>query len=134
MCEKPHDIVFIDIYVDGAKRVANALDLGGVVQHGHVFLVYVFQLLSELKLACRRVRGENLLEIYSRLFGRLGVLNVTKHVVLDTCCQEIDYPTHSLLPRWVVGVCNFGFLFECTGDVAPIPLADKVLVHLVLPR
>ena len=111
-----HHLVFIDVYVDGAKRVANAFDLGGVVQHGHVFLLYVVHLLPKLKLVCRRVGVENLLEIFQRLFGRLGVSNVAKHVVVDTCCQAIHYPTCSLLPRWVVSVCGFGFVFVRTDD------------------
>ena len=111
MCEKPHDIVFIDIYVDGAKRVANALHLGDVVRHEHVLLSNVVQLLSELKLACRRVGIENSLEILPHLFMRLGVLNVVKHVIVDTCCQVIHYPTFSLIPRWIVGIFYFGFAF-----------------------
>ena len=65
-------------------------------------------------------------------FRRLGVLNVAKHV--DTCCQAIHYPTRYLLPRWVGGVCDFGFVFLCAVNVVPIALADKVLVHLVLLR
>ena len=56
-----------------------------------------------------RVRGENILEIFLGLFGHLGVSNVAKHVVMDTCCQEIHHPTLYLLPRCVVGVCNVGF-------------------------
>ena len=100
-----HYLVFIDVYVDGAKRVANAFDLGVVVQHEHVILFNVVQLLPELKLVCRRVGDENRLEIFPRLFGRLSVSNVAKYVVADTCCQAIHYLTRSLLARWVVGVC-----------------------------
>ena len=80
MCEAAqaylHHLFFVDVDVDGAKRVANALDLGGVVRHGHLFLAYVVQLLPELKLAHGCVRGENLFGIFPRLFGRLGVANV----------------------------------------------------------
>ena len=99
-----HHLVFVDIYFDGSKRVTNVLDLGGVVQYFDLFLLHVVQLLLELKLACCRVRGKNILEIFPRLFGRLGVLNVAKYVVVDTCCQIIYYRTRSLLPRWIVGL------------------------------
>ena len=34
---------------------------------------------------------------------------MAKHVVMDTCCQEIHYPIRSLLPRSVVGVCDVEF-------------------------
>ena len=54
-------LVFIDVYVDGAKRVTNALDFGGLVGHGHVFLSNVIQLLSELKLSSGCVGGEHFL-------------------------------------------------------------------------
>ena len=112
-----HHLFFVDVDVDGAKRVANALDLGGVVRHGHLFLAYVVQLFPELKLACGCVFGENLLEIFPRLFGRLGVANVAKHVVVYTCYQAVQHPTRSLLPRWVVGVCDFRFVFLCADAV-----------------
>ena len=68
-----HHLIIIDVDVDGAKRVANALYLGGLVRHGHVFLLDVVQLLAELKLARGCVCGKNLLEIFPRLFGRLGI-------------------------------------------------------------
>ena len=86
-----HHLIIVDIDVDGAKRVADPLYLGGVVRHGHVFLLDVIQLLAELKLACGCVRGENLLEIFPRLFGRRRVSYVAKHVVVYTCCQAIHY-------------------------------------------
>ena len=31
-------------------------------------------------------------------------------------------------------MCWVGLIFVCSFDIAPIALADKVLVHLVLPR
>ena len=66
-----HHLIIVDVDVDGAKQVAKALYLGSVVRHGHVFLLDVIQLLAELKLARGCVRGENLLEIFPCLFGRL---------------------------------------------------------------
>ena len=56
-----YHLVFVDVFVDGAKRVANDFNLGSVVRHRHVLLSYVVKLLPELKLARRRVRGENFL-------------------------------------------------------------------------
>ena len=87
MCEAAqaylHILVFVDVYVDGAKLVANAFDLGSVVRHKHILLLYVVQLLPELKIARRRVHGEMFLKIFPRLVGRLGISNVAKHVVVD---------------------------------------------------
>ena len=84
-----HHPIIVDLDVDGAKRVANTLYLGGVVRLGHVFLLDVVQLLAELKLASGCVRDENLLEIFLRLFGRLRVSYGAKHVVGYTYCQAI---------------------------------------------
>ena len=102
-----HHLVFVDIYVDRAKRVTNTLAFGGVVRHEHVLLSNVVQLLSELKLTCRCTCGKNLLEILPRLFRRLGFSNVVKHVIVDTCCQAsksivIPIITYSYILSYVI--------------------------------
>ena len=43
-------------------------------------------------------------------------------------------PDPCLLPSLMVGSCWVGLIFVCSFDITPIALANKVLVHLVLPR
>ena len=67
-------VIMTDVDVDGAKRVANALDLGGVVRHGHLLLAYVVQLLAELKFSCGCVHRENFRRFSHVSFGILALL------------------------------------------------------------
>ena len=76
----------------------------------------------------------NVFKVCPRFFRRLGISNVSKHVVVDTCFQAIHYPTRSLLPRWVVGVCDFGFVFFCVVDIAPIAFGRQGIGSSCTPK
>ena len=106
-----HHLVFVDVYVDGTKRVANTLYLDGVTRYGYLPLPNFVQLLPNLKVTSGRVSSEDFLQVLPCFFRRLGVLNVAKNVFMDTCCQTLHYPTCSLLPCWVVGISDVGFVF-----------------------
>ena len=74
------------------------LDYLPILSFGDSILLGSVQLLVELKLARGCVRSKNLLEIFPRLFGRLRVSYVAKHVVVYTCCQAIHYAACGLHP------------------------------------
>ena len=78
-----HHLIVVVVYVDGAKQVANALYLGGVVRHKHVFLLDVVQLLAELKLLCGCVGGEYLFEVPPHLFWSFGLSDVAEHMIMN---------------------------------------------------
>ena len=120
-----HHLILFDVYVDGVESVTDIFYFSHVIRHSHVFLSDVVQLLSELKLAGSRICREDSFQILPRFFRCLHITNVTKHVIVDTCCQTVYHPTRPLLPCWIVDVYDVGwFVFERVVDIAPIPLTN----------
>ena len=65
------------------RKLAQLLNLQGVVVDGHISLLNVVQLLAELKLLCDCVYHEYLLEVPPRLFWCFGLSDVAEHVIMN---------------------------------------------------
>ena len=78
-----HHFIAVDDDVNRFEGVTQLLDLQGIASDRRIPLLYIVQLRPELKLACRRIGHENLLELAPCFFWHFCLSIVAKHVIMD---------------------------------------------------
>ena len=97
--------MFLDIHVDGGKKVLEILDLGCIVRQRQIFLSDIGKLLPELQLPCYCASGKNPLEIHPRLLCRLAIPNVAQELVTHIGCKVVENSACRLSPSQKISVC-----------------------------
>ena len=125
-----HHFIFVHHHIDEPKCITNILDFRGVVEHRHVSLVNVVELLFELQLLGHRAC---FFQISPSFFRCLRIPNVVEHLIMHTRCQAIRDSTCCLFSSRIILVWQlWHYIFSM--DVTLVVVLKQVLVHLVFPR
>ena len=94
-----YHFVLLDIYVEGGEAIVDLIDLGGVVNHRHLSLLDIAQLLSEQKLYLYCDHGKNLFQISPSIFRRPSIPNIAQKLIAHTGRKAVQDSTCRSFPQ-----------------------------------
>ena len=124
-----HRFSLLDVHIDGGERVACIPYFGGVVSLRHVALSHIAQLLSKLELPGYGACGENRFQISASILWRPNIPNVAQELFAHIGREAVENSARRLFPGRKVLVCRFKCCIISSFDIAPVSMADQVLVQ-----